>query len=184
MKHDSLPHHGLPPAQLRLLALGFAVALLLAAALTLYSFWNHLLPIYGRLYRDAPIVETPFLAFGLLMAPPAIIIGLVAMVFCIWKGTKFDPTPGTKLHAFQGIMFSISIKTLIYVVPTTIILTALVLLMRGYSPCPKLLISGSSWQLFWVNSDAFCFTPDHYINDNWPCKIVDGKDVCIHADGR
>ncbi|NWC80498.1 MULTISPECIES: hypothetical protein [Pseudomonas] len=184
MKSKSSPSTILPPNQLRLLALGFAIALILAAALTIYSFWNHLLPIYGRLYRNAPVVETPFLAFGLLMAPPTIIIGLVAMAVCIWSGAKFDPTPGSRLFNFQNRMFNLSFKTLIYVVPSTILITTLILFLRGYTPCPKLLISGSSWQIFWVNDEHVCFKPDHYINDNWPCKVVDGKEVCVQVDGR
>jgi len=78
----------------------------------------------------------------------------------------------------------LSLKTLLYVVPAVMILTTVALLARGYSPCPKLLISGSAWQLFWVNDDRVCFKPDHYINDNWPCKVIDGKDVCVQVDGR
>lgn len=184
MKKKPSRPNDLTPTQLRILALGFAIALIMVGALTLYSFWNLLLPIYGRLYRNAPVVETPFLAFGLLMAPPTILIGLVAMAACIRNGTKFDPSPGSKLYDFQNAMLSASFKTLVYVVPMAITLTTLALFMRGYSPCPKLLISGSAWQLFWVNDEQVCFKPDHYINDNWPCKVIDGKEACIQVDGR
>ncbi len=81
-------------------------------------------------------------------------------------------------------MFGASLKMLLYVAPAGAILTTLALLGKGYSPCPRLLISGSAWQLFWVSDERVCFKPDHYINDNWPCKVINGKDVCVQVDGR
>ncbi len=81
-------------------------------------------------------------------------------------------------------MLSASIKIALFLAPALIVLTTLILVARNYSPCPKLLISGSAWQLSWVNDEQVCFKPDHYINDNWPCKVIDGKDACIQVDGR
>lgn len=175
---------GLSPLKLRLLAVGMIATFLLVGAISVYAYIHYLFPLYGRLLRGAPVVETPYLAFGLLMAPPALAILLVGSTICAWTGEKFDPAPGSRLHRFQTLMFGVSLKTLIYVVPAVMVLTTVALLARGYSPCSKLLISGSAWQLFWVNDERVCFKPDHYINDNWPCKVIDGKDVCVQVDGR
>lgn len=182
--HSSQISPGLSPLKIRLLAVGMIAAMLLVGAISVYAYLNYLFPLYGRLLRGAPVVETPYLAFGLLMAPPALAILLVGSAICAWTGKKFDPPPASRLHRFQTQMFGLSLKTLLYVVPAVMILTTAALLARGYSPCPKLLISGSAWQLFWVNDDRVCFKPDHYINDNWPCKVINGKDVCIQVDGR
>jgi len=176
--------HALSCFKIRLLAVGMIVVFLLVGAMSVYAYLNYLFPLYGRLLRGAPVVETPYLAFGLLMAPPALAILLVGSAICAWTGKKFDPSPASQLHRFQTLMFGISIKTLIYVVPAVMVLTTGALLARGYTPCSKLLISGSAWQLFWVNDERVCFKPDHYINDNWPCKVINGKDVCIQVDGR
>ncbi|EJM72177.1 hypothetical protein PMI31_03772 [Pseudomonas sp. GM55] len=81
-------------------------------------------------------------------------------------------------------MMYLSVKTIIYIVPAIMILTTLTLLNRGYTPCPKLLISGSAWQLFWVNDKNACFKPTRYINDHWPCKMIGNQEVCIQVDGR
>jgi len=102
---------------MRLLAVAMFIALLLVGAVSLYAYTNYLFPLYGRLLRGAPVVETPYLAFGLLMAPPALAILLVGSAICAWTGKKFDPPPASRLHRFQALMFGISIKTLIHVVP-------------------------------------------------------------------
>ncbi|WP_258195135.1 hypothetical protein [Pseudomonas japonica] len=151
---------------------------------SIYWLWTHIIPIYGRIYRDALVVETPYLAYGLLMVPPVAVLGTVGILSCAFTGRQFNPPNKSFLFRFQTLMLKSSVYTLVYAVPAIAILTTLALLMRDYSPCPKLLISGSAWQLFWVNDDRVCFKPDHYINDNWPCKIVNGKDVCIQVDGR
>lgn len=169
--------------KIRVLAVIMIIGLLLVGAISVYAYIHYLFPLYGRLLRGAPVVETPYLAFGLLMAPPALAILLVGSAICAWTGKKFDPPPASRLHRFQTLMFGLSLKTLLYVVPAVMVLTTLALLARGYSPCSKLLISGSAWQLFWVNDERVCFKPDHYINDNWPCKVIDGKDVCVQVDG-
>jgi len=182
--HPTLPSLELTPVKFRLLAIVFIIMLLLVGGFSVYAYAHYLLPLYGRLYRAAPVVETPYLAFGLLMAPPALAILLVGTATCALTGKKFDPPLGSRLHRFQTLMFALSLKTLFYIVPAVMILTSGALLARGYTPCSKLLISGSAWHLFWVNDERVCFKPDHYINDNWPCKVIDGKDICVQVDGR
>jgi hypothetical protein len=178
------PSAEMSAAKLRLIALAFIPSLLLTGIFSIYWLWTNIIPIYGRIYRDAPVVEVPYLAFGLLMAPPGILILVVGASIAAWNGKKFDPPRSSKLYRFQNLMFSASIKTIIYVVPALMISTTLLLLARDYSPCPKLLISGSAWQLFWVNDERACFKPSRYINGNWPCKIIGDKEVCIQVDSR
>ena len=126
--------------KLRLLALVFIPGMLLIGVFSLYWLWANVLPIYGRLYRDAPVIEVPYLAFGLLMAPPAVLIAVVGASIAAWNGQKFDPPRSSKLYRFQNLMFSSSIKIILYIVPTLIVATTVTLLARNYSPCPKLLI--------------------------------------------
>ncbi len=40
----------------------------IALGLTIYWLTQDILPLYGRIYKNAPIVETPYLGFFLLMA--------------------------------------------------------------------------------------------------------------------
>ncbi len=86
--------------------------------------------------------------------------------------------------ALVVIMMLMGAFSFIYIVPAIMILTTVTLLNRGYTPCPKLLISGSAWQLFWVNDKNACFKPTRYINDHWPCKMIGEQEVCIQVDGR
>ncbi|MNJ30343.1 hypothetical protein D3C77_249410 [compost metagenome] len=172
----------LSATKLRLLSVAFIPSMLLVGAFSLYWLWTNVLPIYGRIYRNAPVIEVPYLAFGLLMAPPGVLILVIGASIAAWNGKKFDPPRSSKLYRFQNLMFSSSIKIMIYVVPALMILTTAALLARNYSPCPKLLISGSAWQLFWVNDELACFKPTRYINGNWPCKIVGDREICIQVD--
>jgi hypothetical protein len=176
--------HTIALLKFRLIALVVILSAIALGAFTAYSTWEYILPIYGRIYRNAPIVETPYLAFCLLMAPPITAITFIAACIAAWTGKKFDPPRKSFLYRFQELMIYLSIKTLIYIVPTVAILTTAALLYRDYTPCPKLLISGSAWQLFWVNDENACFKPTRYINDNWPCKMIGNQEVCIQVDGR
>jgi len=97
--------------------------------------------------QKRPVVETPYLAFGLLMAPPALAILLLGSAICAWAGKKFDPPPASRLHRFQTLMFGLSLKTLLYVVPALMILTTVALLARGYSPCSNRAALNEAWQL-------------------------------------
>ncbi|MNJ43753.1 hypothetical protein D3C77_387760 [compost metagenome] len=168
--------------KIRLIAAALVPTMLLTGVFSIYWLWTNVLPIYGRIYRNAPVIEVPYLAFGLLMAPPAVIIFVIGSAIAVWTGKKFDPARSSKLYRFQNLMFSASVKIITYVVPTLMILTTLTLLARDYSPCPKLLISGSAWQLFWVNDERACFKPSRYINGNWPCKVVGDREICIQVD--
>ncbi len=173
-----------PSTKVRLLALLFMPGMILIGGFSLYWLWSDILPLYGRIYRNAPIVETPYLGFCLLMVPPAALLGVLVAGIVAWKGVKLDPSPESKLYRFQNLMLTLSVRTMTYIVPALMILTTLTLLARGYSPCSKLLISGSAWQVFWVNNENFCFKPSRYINDHWPCKVIGDEEVCIQVDGR
>lgn len=183
-KSTSAPLNAPSPLVFRLGALVFIMFVMLIATFSLYWLWTEVLPIYGRIYRNAPVVETPYLAFCLLMAPPALLLAIVGASIAAWTGKKFDPPNHSFLHRFQMLMMNFSVKTVIYIVPAVMILTTATLLYRNYTPCPKLLISGSAWQLFWVNQENACFKPTRYINDNWPCKMIGAQEVCIQVDGR
>lgn len=172
------------PLKIRLTALIFIPMSLVACGLTLYWLSYDILPLFGRIYRDAPIVETPYLGFFLLMGLPGLLYLIVASALAAWNGKRFDPPQNSKLYRFQSLMLAASIKTAVFVAPALIAITTLTLMWRDYSPCPKLLISGSAWQLFWVNDDKVCFKPEYYINDHWPCKKENGKEICVQADGR
>ncbi|WP_236692889.1 hypothetical protein [Pseudomonas sp. 10-1B] len=184
-KTQHLDFHGNPsPLRIRLVASAFIPFAVIAFCLSVYWLGHDIFPLYGRIYRDAPIVETPYLGFFLLMGIPGLIYLIVAATIAIWQGKKFNPPRDSKLSKFQSFMLRASIKTAVILAPALIIITTLILMSRNYTPCPKLLLSGSAWQLFWVNDESACFKPDHYINDHWPCKVIDGKDICVKADGR
>ncbi|AVB17123.1 hypothetical protein BKM16_24175 [Pseudomonas amygdali pv. morsprunorum] len=158
--------------------------MLLVGVFSIYWIWEHVLHLYGRLYRNAPVVETPYLAFALLMVPPTVSLITIGGAIAIWTGRKFDPPSNSFLHRFQSLMLYLSVKIIIYVVPAIIILTSIMLLAKDYTPCPKLLIFGSAWQLFWVNDEQVCFKPTRYINDHWPCKMVGDQEYCVQVDGQ
>ena len=178
-------HSGDPsPLKIRVTALVFIPMSAITCCLILYWLSHDILPLYGRIYRDAPIVETPYLGFFLLMGPPGLLYLMIATAIAAWHGKKFDPPRNSKLYRLQSFMLGASVKAALFVAPTLIVITTLILMGRDYSPCPKLLISGSAWQLFWVNDEKVCFKPEYYINDHWPCKTENGKEVCIQADAR
>ena len=170
--------------KLRLIVAPLIPGTLYMFAAASYFLWTDLRPVYTRLYRSAPVVEVPFLAFGLLPILPLSIFLITVAVVSAWTGRTFDPARDSPLYIFQNFMLSISVKTFSYLVPIAIISSFIALLSGGYAICTELAISGAKRKLFWVNDERVCFKPDHYINDNWPCKIVNGKDVCIQVDGR
>ncbi|AZF13708.1 hypothetical protein C4J92_0191 [Pseudomonas sp. R3-18-08] len=183
-KNSSTLAPSLSPLKLRLIAALIVFFMSIIGVFSLYWLWEYVLPIYGRIYRGAPIVETPYMAFCLLMAPPAALTSVVGASICVWNGKKFDPPVNSFLFRFQSLMIYLSVKTIVFAVPAIMILTTAILLLKDYSPCPKLLISGSAWQLFWVNDERACFKPTRYINGNWPCKMVGTQEICIRSDGR
>ncbi|MCZ0950259.1 MULTISPECIES: hypothetical protein [Pseudomonas syringae group] len=172
------------PLVFRLIALALIISVTTVGVFSIYWLWERVIPLYGRIYRNAPVVEVPYLAFALLMAPPAVLIAVIGSSFALCTGKKFDPPNNSFLHRFQSLMIYLSVKVITYVVPAIIVITTILLLMRDYTPCSKLRISGSAWQLFWVNDERVCFKPTRYINDNWPCKMVGDQEYCIQVDGR
>ncbi|RMN50371.1 putative transmembrane protein [Pseudomonas syringae pv. apii] len=178
------PAQGIHPLVFRLIALTLVISVTAVGVFSIYWLWDRVIPLYGLIYRNAPVVEVPYLAFALLMAPPAILITVVGTFVALCTGKKFDPPNNSFLHRFQSLMIYLSVKIITYIVPSVIVITTIVLLLRDYTPCPKLLISGSAWQLFWVNDERVCFKPTRYINDHWPCKMVGDQEYCVQVDGR
>ncbi|TDV58967.1 hypothetical protein EC915_12118 [Pseudomonas sp. LP_7_YM] len=175
---DSVPKH------FRLItALGLILAILLLAS-SVYIILDGVTPVYGRLWRNAPIVEVQYVAYALLATPfIAILMGYTAIAAFTTRKV-FSPEQGTRAAKFQSLMFNLFLKTLLYVSFPLPILTTLSLISTGYWLCNDLRPSGSGWQTFWVNNQNSCFKPDSYINDHWPCQEVDGKKICLSADGR
>lgn len=102
--------------------------MVLVGVFSLYWIWEHPVPIYGRIYRDAPVIEIPYLAFGLLMAPHALSLAVIGASVAAWTGKKFDPPNKSPLFRFQALVIYTSVKTILYVVPTLVIATTLVML--------------------------------------------------------
>lgn len=134
--------------------------------LSLYWIVEGLLPIYLNLYSNSEIIETPYLMFGLLMAPPSLLLAVIGLTVALWTGKRFDPVPSTRIFKFQCLMANASLKTLTYIVPGAAIVTTGILIIKDYRPCPGFLISGSAWQVFWVNEEHACLRQGQPINDN------------------
>jgi len=47
------------PVLFRLTAIGLMLSMLAMGALAVYALWTDIVPLYGRIYRNAPVVETP-----------------------------------------------------------------------------------------------------------------------------
>ena len=54
------------PLLFRFVALGIGLGMVAVCSLALYAIWVDVLPVFGRLYRGAPVVETSFGAFFLI----------------------------------------------------------------------------------------------------------------------
>ena len=80
------PTTEIPTTKIRLIAAALVPTMLLTGVFSIYWLWTNVLPIYGRIYRNAPVIEVPYLAFGLLMAPPAIIITVIGSAIAVWTG--------------------------------------------------------------------------------------------------
>lgn len=170
--------------RLRCVAAVFAFGMGIIGIFSFYFLMTKIYSLYARLYRNALVVETPYLIFSLLMAPPAATLFVVAGISSVFTGRKFDPPKWSPLFKFSTLTLATSAYTFIYIVPAVVTLTTATLYLRGYTSCPELWIAGSAWDVLWVNDDHLCFKPDHYINDNWPCKKINGRDVCVPLDGR
>jgi len=162
-----------------------AIGALLGLALTGASILiclNMLLPLYIRLWRKAPIVETVYPAFGV---PAGIVMGIVlslsGLYVLIFRRPLTSQSP-TWLGIVERL-FKVGMLLLVLLGPLLAIGTTFTLKTMDYETCSQLRISGSGWQVFWVNNENYCFRPDRYIKDNWPCKNTDGKTYCFRADG-
>ncbi|MFJ4068647.1 hypothetical protein ACIPW4_25615 [Pseudomonas sp. NPDC089996] len=182
MKHHA-ELHVRSPILFKLAGIGLALCMLAVGALGVYLLWTEVIPIYGRIYRQAPVVETPLMSFFVVASIPFTPIMVVGCLIAAWTGRKFDPPKKSWLYALQLRSMQLTIALMV-AAPVVIAVTAVTLSAKGYWSCPKLRISGSGWQMFWVDDERMCFTPDSYIYDNWPCKIVGDKHVCIQVDGR
>lgn len=174
----------IPAYKLRLAVAPLILGSLYMLVMSPYFLWTDLSPLYTRLYRGAPVVEAPPLAFGLIPSLPLSVYLIVATTVAAWTGRKFDPTRNSNLWLFQKIILAILVKTITHLMPAVLTLTVVALIAGGYTTCSELAISSAQRKLFFVNDQRVCFKPDHYINDNWPCKTVNGKDICIQVDGR
>ncbi|WP_313203432.1 hypothetical protein [Pseudomonas sp.] len=171
------------PVLFKLAGIGLALCLLAIAALGAYLLWTEIIPLYGRIYRDAPVVETPLKSFFVVAAIPFAPVMALGCLIAARTGQKFDPPQKSWLYALQLRSMQLTVALMV-VAALMIALTTATLSAKGYWSCPKLRISGSGWQMFWVNDERICFTPDSYINDNWPCKIVGKQNICVQVDGR
>ncbi len=175
--------HVRSPFLFKLAGIGLALCLLAVGALGVYVLWTEIVPLYGRIWRHAPVVETPLMSLFSIAALPFTPIMVAGCLIAAWTGQKFDPPKKSWLYAFQLRSMQLTVALMV-VAPVMIALTTATLSAKGYWSCPKLRISGSGWQMFWVNDERVCFTPDSYINDNWPCKIVGKQNICVQVDGR
>jgi hypothetical protein len=162
----------------------FVPIMMVLGVFSVYWLSIKVLPIYGRIYREAPVVEVSYSAFALLMGPSIAILAIFGGTIAVITGKIFDPPKGTWVSRFSIFMLATSIYSLIYVAPAAATLTTLTLYAKDYWPCRALRISGPATQVFWVNDERVCFKPDEYINDNWPCRNEGNKLVCIQVDGR
>ncbi|ANY86664.1 MULTISPECIES: hypothetical protein [Pseudomonas] len=175
-----------PPA---LTALSFrlraGLTFLICAGVGIFAvYWliAHVLPIYGQLWRRASAIEVPYLAFGLLMAPPIMLSCSLAAAYAFWTGKKFNPPKKSGLARFETSMIKTSVYVLVLLAPLIAVITTVALNTLNYTSCPQLRKSGSAWQTYWVIHPGFCFKPDSYTENDWPCKQVDGKTLCINMD--
>ncbi|MBF8676653.1 hypothetical protein IRZ53_20325 [Pseudomonas fulva] len=172
------------PVLFRCVALGLGLGMVAVCSLALYAIWVEVLPVFGRLYRSAPVVETSYGAFFVIGVIPLTPIVVAAAMIGVFTGRKFDPPRASWLERFQLRSFQASLMAVCIAAPVMIAVSTATLLIKDYRPCAKLRISGSSGHMFWVNDDRVCFIPDAYINDHWPCKAVGDRTVCVQVDGH
>ncbi|MQG91985.1 hypothetical protein F6X59_04660 [Pseudomonas sp. MN1F] len=122
------------------------------------------------------------MAFGLLMTPPVMLACVVASAFAIYTGERFAPHNKSAFGKLQTAMLKASVYSLIAVAPLAAILTTVALNKLDYTSFPQLRKSGSAWQTYWVSHPGFCFVPDSYTENRWPCKNAEGKQLCINMD--
>jgi len=124
-----------------LFAFGMGMGMGMIGIFSVYFLMTQIYPLYARLYRNDLVVETPYLIFSLLMAPPAATLFVVAGISSVFTGRKFDHPKWSPLFKFSTLMLATSAYTFIYIVPTVVTLTTATLYFRGYASCPELGIS-------------------------------------------
>lgn len=73
------------PLIFRLIALVLVISVTAVGIFSIYWLWERVIPLYGRIYRNAPVVEVPYLAFALLMAPPAVLIAVIGSFCALYR---------------------------------------------------------------------------------------------------
>lgn len=182
--HKPYEFHERSPCLFRLVA--FITCLLTAALGFLSARWlaSDILPLFGSLFTDTPIVVTPYLGFMLIAMCTVSPILIITSAYACWRAKKFDPPINSRLYRFQYQSYKLTLWSMICIAPALAILVTLGLWAKGYTPCQKLLISGSAWKVYWVNDARYCFKPDSYTDDNQPCKRIGDKNVCVQFEGR
>lgn len=136
--------HVRSPFLFKLAGIGLALCLLAVGALGVYVLWTEIVPLYGRIWRHAPVVETPLMSFFSIAALPFTPIMVAGCLIAAWTGQKFDPPKKSWLYAFQLRSMQLTVALMV-VAPVMIALTTATLSAKGYWSCPKLRISGSGW---------------------------------------
>ncbi|MCE5994980.1 hypothetical protein LVV80_23585 [Pseudomonas sp. KCA11] len=180
------PHelHERSPHLFRLMALATGLATSILGILSAYWLGSNLLSLFGRLLTNAPIVVTPYLVFMLIAMCTVTPIIVVTSLHACWRAKKFDPPPHSRMFRFQHNSYKLTLWSMIYIAPALALLVTFGLWSKGYTPCQKLLISGSAWKVYWVNDVRYCFKPDFYNSDEQPCKRVGNRAICTQADGQ
>jgi len=180
----SYEFHERSPYLFRLVA--FFTCLLTATLGLLSAHWlgNDVLPLFGSIYMNLPIVITPYLGFMLIAMCTVSPILTITSAYACWRAKKFDPPINSRLYRFQYHSYKWTLWSMICIAPALAIMVTLGLWAKGYTPCQQLLISGSAWKVYWVNDARYCFKPDSYTRDGWPCKRMGDKLSCFQIDGR
>lgn len=170
------------PAKFRMIAAILVPGAAFLAGILIHQAWTEAYIFYGALKRDAPVIKEPYTAFVMLIILPMLILLIPAMSIAAWTGKKFDPSQGSFLYTLQIFALKATIYGMASILPTTIALTIIFSSISDYSRCPEL-THGKRGTSLWVNDECFCFKPDYHINRNWPCKTINGKEVCIEIQG-
>lgn len=181
MTTEPAEFHERSPHLFRLMAFATGLATLILGILSAYWLARDILPLFGRLLRDAPIVVTPYLAFMLIAMCTVTPIVVVTSLHACWRAQKFDPSPQSRMFRFQRNSYKLTVWSMIFISPALAVLVTLALCAKGYTPCQKLLISGSAWRVYWVNDARYCFKPDFYNSDEQPCKHVGNRTLCTEG---
>lgn len=79
------------PVLFRFTAIGLGLFMLAMGTFAAYILWVDIVPLYGRLYRNALVVETSLKGFFMIGFIPLTPCLIVACTIAAWIGRKFDP---------------------------------------------------------------------------------------------